>query len=327
MMSGDAEDKGAGQSTPQDGLHETDTEQIERLVKSLSSLRGLEKTVIQLIALGDVAVPALQRFLLRREPSGIYEPRCWAVRALARIGAHNVLIEFLKVDHEVSDPVEQLGEEAVMNTAARSLASLASEEAFGVLLKVAQRRPLAGAIEVLGEFRREEVVPILIRALEDDVARVHAEDALRKFGGSARSALCCAALRKEPPENESPSSARRRRSALRLLVEIGLVESCWSQLRDLIDDRDDTIAAISCMIAMDFGSEAERQQAVRTLIRLLGAADFVLGPEIEQALASHFEISRTAISEALAQPPPTISARATRALTRLLARLDAQHHA
>ncbi len=307
--------------------HESDPVQIEQLVQSLSALHSAEKTVIELIAAGDAAVPALRRFLFTREPSGIYEPRCWAVRALARIGAHDVLVNFLESDHELSDPVERLGEAAVMNTAARALSGIASEEVCRVLLKVAQRRPLPGVIEVLGESGSQEVVPILIRALEDDVARGAAQDALRRFGAAVGHALCEAATRQRPPGNESPSSARRRRSAIRLLRETGLAVAFWEQLRHLIDDADDHVTAIACMVAMDCGTTAEKQRAARDLVRLLATDDWLLRSEIERALAEHFEISGDAIADALSHDPDATPLRVRRALARVLKRTDVQREA
>ncbi len=136
-------------------------ERIERLVQSLSSPHDAERAVPELVACGHDAVPALRQFLFKREPGGLFEPRCWAVRVLARIGPSEVLIEFLGAEHEVGDPVAWLGEEAVMNTAARALTRDLSERVYEVLLKVVRAHPLAGAIEMLGEFRRKEAVPIL----------------------------------------------------------------------------------------------------------------------------------------------------------------------
>jgi HEAT repeat protein len=327
VMASDTSSRTAGSSALHGGDLQGNTDRIERLIESLSSLHGIEKTVVQLILYGRAAVPALHAFLFTRDPSGIYEPRCWAVRALARIGAHDVLVEFLNAEHEVSDPVGQLGEEAVMNTAARALAGVVSEEAYQALLKVAQWHPLAGAIEVLGEFRREEVVPLLVGALEDDVARAAATDALRRFGARVGSALRDAAVRRVPTESESPSSVRRRRSALRLLTEMALAHGFWRQLQDLIDDPNDAIAATACMAAIECGTEPQKQRAIQTLIRLLDTSDWLLRSEIERSLARNFEISRSAICEALARDPAAIPLRARRTLARLLARGTAQHHA
>ena len=302
----------------------TTSERIEWLVESLSSLHDADKAVPELIACGDDAVPALRQFLFKCEPSGIFEPRCWAVRALARIGASEVLIEFLGAEHDASDPVAWLGEEAVMNTAARALTSAPPEQAYEVLLKVARGHPLAGALEVLGEFRREEVVPILIRALEDDVARDAAEDALRKFDVRAGAALCNAAVRKLPDGNESPSSVRRRRSALRLLAEMRLAAGFWNQVQDLMDDANESIGATACIIAMDCGTEARKQCAVRSLIALLGTVDWLLRSDIEDTLTRHFGVARGAIRSPFGSEADPPSPRIRRSLARILARADAE---
>ncbi len=201
---------------------------IEKLVESLARLYDAPKAASELIALGPEAVGPLRRLLFRREPSGIHEPRWWAVRVLARLGAYSVLVEFLGSDRQIDDPVERIGEEAVMNTAARAISRARSEKTYRVLLELARRRPLPGVLEALGEFQREEVIPLLTAALEDDVARGSAEDVLKRFGIAASRDLADAALRKTPPDAESPSSLRRRRSALRLLLEMRTAADFWT---------------------------------------------------------------------------------------------------
>jgi hypothetical protein len=295
------------------------SEAIDKLVESLSYLHDAPKAALELMAFGQDAVGPLRRFLFRREPSGIYEPRCWAVRVLARIGACGVLVEFLSSRYEVNDPVERLGEEAVMNTAARALAQTPSEETYCALLELARRRPLPGVIETLGEFQREEVIPLLVAALEDDVARGSAEDVLRRLGDPASRHLVDAALRKNPAPNESPSSLRRRRSALRLLTEMRGARPFWESLHPLMDDRDESVAALACFIAIECGTAPQRQRAIQTLIDLLGTADWLLRSEIENTLIRNFEIARTAIRQASKTPSDSAQSRINRSLARILA--------
>ncbi len=298
------------------------SDHIAKLVESLSRLHDAPKAALELIALGPDAVGPLRRLLFRREPSGIYEPRWWAVRVLARLGAWSVLVEFLGSDRQIDDPVERIGEEAVMNTAARALAQTRSEKTYRVLLELARRRPLPGVLETLGEFQREEVIPLLVSALEDDFARGCAEDVLKTFGIAASRHLAEAALRKTPPDAESPSSLRRRRSALRLLLVIRTAADFWESLHPLMDDQDNSIAAVACMIAIGCGTQPQRERAVRILIDLLGTADWLLRSEIENALIQHFEIARTAIRQVCEAPAGSIPFRVSRSLARILARAE-----
>jgi len=273
---------------------------VEELVESLASLHEMERTTLRLISCGRSAVPALRGFLFRPDASGIYEPRCWAVRALSRIGAQEVLIEFLNADHFCTDPVAQFGEDAVINTAARALVGVTSEQAYQALLRLARSRALAGAIEVLGGYRRPEVVPILIRALEDDVTRVSAEQALINFGESVGPYLLDAAIRKEPtPEHESPSSALRRRTAIRLIVDTRTAATFWQKLRHLLCDEDIWVRARACRIGLDCGNEDEKIIAARALTEMLSINDSAIRSEIQNTLLHHLAASRDVATDVI----------------------------
>jgi HEAT repeat protein len=141
------------------------------------------------------------------------------VRALAALDAYDVLIEYLNAPREVADPVERVGEDAVINAVAYALAGLHEERILELLLKLAETRILLGVILALGGFGRIKTIPFLVEALADDECRPAAEAALRKFGTTVREALLVAATACSPPvERESDSSLRRRRRALALLI-------------------------------------------------------------------------------------------------------------
>ncbi len=75
-------------------------------------------------------------------------------------------------------------------------------------------------------------MPRLVRAVEDDVSRLAAEDALRKMGVVARPLPVQAATEALPSaEDEAPSSLRRRQSVLRVLNELRVSAGDWEQLR------------------------------------------------------------------------------------------------
>lgn len=136
---------------------------IERALGRLKSLHDGELGVVEVIECGRRAVPALHALLLEGQSSSIFHPGCRTVEALAALGAHDVLIEFLSAPRDVTDPVNRTGEQAVINAAARALVGCPDERAFPLLLELAKRQPLAGVIEALGSFRRPETIPCLIR--------------------------------------------------------------------------------------------------------------------------------------------------------------------
>jgi HEAT repeat protein len=125
-------------------------DEIRRAIEELNSLLDGERAVSKLIALGEAAKPALREFLLKGKPRGIYQPRRWAVEALAGLGAKDALLEYLRMSKRIADPVVRMGEEAVENEAARQLGAWRTGEVFEALLDVARERRRAGVLEALG---------------------------------------------------------------------------------------------------------------------------------------------------------------------------------
>ncbi|NPV04645.1 MAG: hypothetical protein HPY67_07925 [Syntrophaceae bacterium] len=194
---------------------------IEQLVRELEDLHRGGRAVDELAACGESAVGPLRDYLLNGPPSHIFQPRQWAVQALARLGAWPVLLEYLEMPRSIPDPVTRFGEEAVENTAARALAARQTEEVYRVLLRLAGRRFLPGVIEALGSFRRPETAPLFVAALGDDLCRAPAEQALRQLGPAAIPALRRASRRVRGSRTaETPTDTLRRTCALRLLAEL-----------------------------------------------------------------------------------------------------------
>jgi hypothetical protein len=276
---------------------------VEQAIAKLRSFSDGALGVAEVIACGEKAIPALHRILFEREPSGLFQPRCRAIEALAGLGAHNVLIEFLQADRKIADPIEHLGEDAVINAAALALANVREQRVFGLLLRLAQRPALTGVIGALGAFRRTEAIPVLVDALEEDASRHTAETALWKLGQKARAALLRTVDLKLPSgERESESSVRRRRSALKLLAELDGSRAAWSRLRHLMWDNDAKLAAYACEIGLARATTSERTDAVRRLIELLGRAeDWILRDEIETYLTIHFASAKDVITQYLNQ--------------------------
>jgi len=194
---------------------------IHRLIEQLEELHRGRRAAEPLAACGESAVGPLRDYLLNGPPSHIFQPRQWAVQALARLGAWPVLLEYLELPKDIPDPVTRFGEEAVENTAARALAARQTEEVFRALLRLAGRRLLPGVIEALGTFRRTETADLFIMARGDDLCRAAAEQSLRGLGAAALPALRAAARRvRRLRARETPTETLRRKSAARLLAEL-----------------------------------------------------------------------------------------------------------
>ena len=276
--------------------------EIARLVQNLNSLEEGERTVAKLMAYGRLAVEPLRLFLFEGKPSVVYQPRRWAVEALAAIGAKEVLIDYLKWKKEIPDPAIWFGEEPVENAAARALAAWRTDEVFETLLDVSRRRSQLGFVEALGQFRRAEAIPYFIRALEDDICRSAAEESLRKLGATAAPALLEAALTRLPsPEEERPSSVRRRICVLRLLAETELTQKFWRLLRPLISDSHSGIAIAISSIAVNVGGRQDKVAAVERLLETLPSANWYDQGEIETCLVGLYLVGRDLVEDELAR--------------------------
>jgi HEAT repeat protein len=277
-------------------------EEIDSLVQSLNSLQEGELGVSMLVACGQRAITALRRFLLCGKLSGIFVPRQRAVRALAEIGAKDVLLEYLRSDEQIADPVAAHGEEAVKNSAARALAAWRTDDVYQTLRMVLRRKKLLGVIETLGEFGRPEAVPELVSALEDDFCRGTAEDALRKLGELAHGALIDAARTPDPSgSHERPASQHRRKRALRLLENLQMTTTDWPQLAALLYDPEPEIAARAGAIALRVGDRRSQELAARRLVQALPTPDWLLRGEIQAWLEDHLEVCLPEVREEIAR--------------------------
>lgn len=271
---------------------------IQKLIESMQSIQDGELAADALVGIGQRAVPLLRKFLLFGRPSTVHQPRQRAVRALAELGAKDVLIEYLTSRRPIVDAAVRFGEEAVENTAARALAAWKTEDVFQTMLAIARSRTLPGIIEALGVFGRSEALPYLIAALGDDVSRRDAEHALRSMGDMALSGLLDAARTPDPSRrDESPASLVRRRSALRLIASFPGTPETWPKIEPLLMDDDVEIAVSAATLALKLGDDANKRLAVRRLIDVLPAANWLIQSEIEGLLLENFSFASGLIQQ------------------------------
>ena len=206
---------GTDHPEPNRGIHREGSERLRAAIDKLRSLHDGDRGVIEIAACGRRAIPALRALLFEREPSGLYQPRCQAVKALAALEAYDVLIEYLNAPRAIADPVERVGEDAVINAAARALTGLHEARIFELLMSLAETRLLPGVIGALGRFGKVEAIPYLVEALTEDESRPAAEAALGNLGSPARQALLVAATQPSPPagrESEFKLAAAEERA-------------------------------------------------------------------------------------------------------------------
>jgi hypothetical protein len=277
-----------------DGGSLTSGSALERAISKLLSLHDGDVGVLEVVACGLRALPVLRKLLFAREPSGLYQPRCHVIDAVAYLGGHDMLIEFLETPREIADPVEAAGEEAVINAAARALAHRRDERVFRLLLSLAQHRRLAGPIEVLAQMRRVEALPCIVGALGDDLARPAAADALRQYGSVAVPSLLRSICKPMAAvAGESETSRRRRRSALALVMELNASSQVTPDVRaKLVREEDAILSVMACRVSLEFGTNEERRTSAERLVYWLARTSSILRKEIEECLVVNADVAR-----------------------------------
>jgi HEAT repeat protein len=299
---------------------------LQSRINRLLSLHDGDAGVLDVVAYGPSAIPELRRILCKRERSGLYEPRRRVVETLAALGAEDVLVEFLESARQFPDPVENAGEEAVLNAAARALRRPCDDRAFRVLLSLAERRGLAGAIDALGRCGNPAALPCFLNALDDDLARPAAETVICTLGAAAWPGLV-QVISERDGDHDSGSSRRRRRSALSILLETGGIRSIPPcARRRLIADDDSTTAILACRASLGSGSDDERRAAIQRLVDLLSSPQSRFRKQAEECLLGHLDAVREVIGPLGQMEAPDLSdmssrADALRALLRIAARI------
>lgn len=274
---------------------------VQQLIDQLYSLNRGKDAVEGLVRCGPAAIMPLRLFLLEGRPRKIFQPRLWAVEALARLGAKDILVEYLLQDKEISDPEDRFGEEAVESAAARFLSSWHSQNVFQILLKLSERRMLLGLIDALAEYKRPESIPYFERALEDDFYRPAAENAFLKLGALSSGALALSAITSTANSTlESPSSLERRRSAVRILNRIGISADHWKILRNLIRESDQELVVGGAKLGIEFADKVERALIAHKLIELLSSVPWYLQDDLENILVTLRDEAAAEIEEEIA---------------------------
>ena len=260
---------------------------IRQRIARLNSLVDGYQASVELTSYGAAAIEPLREFLLDGSPSGVFQPRQLAVEALAALGAKDALMDYLSQRRQIQDPVASHGEDAVKSTAARLLAQWHTEDVFQLLLTLARQRLLAGVITTLGSFRRAEALPVLERALEDDIARPAAEESLAKFGGGEIDTLVGTVARKRMDgDQEAPSSLLRRRAAAGILCNSRLSRVTWPSLRFLLSEVDPELVVHGATIATVLAPDVDKRGAVSGLLRVLPEAPWFIKDELAHDLGA-----------------------------------------
>lgn len=289
-------------------VESTRASEIRLRIERLNSLVDGNQASMELASFGPAAIEPLKHFLFAGAPSGIFQPRQWAVEALGALGAKDALLEYLGRDLPISDPVARHGEDAVRNTAARLIGRWKTNEVFEFLEGLARKRILPGVVTALGSFRRKEALPILERALEDDMARPAAEEALTEFAGDEIETLLLTVHRRTVNgDEEVPSSLRRRRSAAELLSNSRVEAASWPELRFLLEEKDSELVIHGARIAASLAPDDEKRNVVVNVLRVLPGSPWYVKEKATKCLEALYAWGEPVIENEIllrSQEPP-----------------------
>jgi HEAT repeat protein len=277
------------------GAHQIQPDRtIQEAINKLNSLIGNESAVESVVALGKQAIPYLEHFLLDCPPRTISLPRCRTVRALGELGAYSVLTQYFERYQRPSDSAVLFAEDAVRSAAAKELAQVHSEGVYRVLLRATKQRATSGLVRALGSFCRPESVPLLFELLEDDLCRTDAMTELRKIPEAARPyAVLLLRGCTETPIQRSIST-RRRHCTLQLLVDFGIPESDWPEIRQYLHDEDLDCFIAATRLGLSLAGEVDKESIVEALIEASARMNWAQELEVTELLDGHRATARPA---------------------------------
>lgn len=270
------------------GLPETP----EELIEKLDSLMDGEAAAERLMALGLRAIHWLERFLLDGRARTVALPRCRAAHALGELGAWQSLVQYFREYQRPEDAAVLFAEDAVRSAAAEELGRWKSEEVYQTLLEAAKNRITDGLIHALSEFGRAESIPVFFSALEDDLCRAEAIDALRRMPEETRAYAILSLRDAAGPSPYLPSARRRRRATLQLLHEVGVAAEAWREMRQFLDDPDaDSVIAV---VATGFAiaPESEHAALIDALFRIALHVNWAQEDEVTRLLDERAQPAR-----------------------------------
>jgi len=267
---------------------------IQDAIRELDSLIGGESVVERLVAFGKQAVPHLEHLLLDNPPRTVFIPRCRAVRALGELGAYSVLTQYFERYQRPSDSAVLFAEDAVRSAAAKELAQVHSDGVYRVLLQAAKQRATSGLVQALGECCRPESVPLLFELLEDDLCRTDAMTELRKVPEAAQPyALLLLRGCTDTPIQRSIAT-RRRHCTLQLLVDFGIPESDWPEIRQYLHDEDLDCVIAATRLGLSLAGNVDKESIVEALIEASARMNWAQELEVTELLDGHRTVARPA---------------------------------
>lgn len=264
------------------------------LVARLANLHDGPDAIPEIVALGNAAIPQLEKFL--RGPSqSLHHSRVLAADALAAIGGEEVcdaLIRSLRDSiARTPVPLAREAEDVVVSRVAEHLLHFRGPSVIEALLDALRTRPYPACARALGELGDRRAVPLLVECLNEDAAREAAMWSLRRFGAFAKTPL--RVLLNSPPvadAMEAPSRIDGRAAAAALLADL----HDRVALESVLDDPQRPVRLAAAVGLVRCGGCVSRR-TLDTLLQGLDEPDWMRAETIMAAL----EPSRESIAPAL----------------------------
>jgi hypothetical protein len=276
------------------GAHQLQPDRsIQKAISELDSLVGTESAVERVVAFGKLAIPHLKHFLLDCPPRTISIPRCRAARALGQLGAYSTLSKYFLQYERPADSAVLFAEDAVRSAAAKELALVHSEEVYRVLLEAAKQRATSGLVQALGVFCRHESIPLLFELLEDDLCRTDAMTELRKVPEAAQPYAILLLRGCTETLIQGTISSRRRRSTLQLLVDFGISEGEWPEIRQYLHDGDLDCVIAAARLGLSLSRDVSRESIIEKSARMYWAQEVEVIEILDQNRFAAQSVART----------------------------------
>ncbi len=284
---------------------QVDDPQIIRLVRTLDSLTEGNLAADSLVAYGERAIAPLETFLLHGAARTVALPPCRAARALGALGASKTLLAYFQQGVLSSDPVVLFAEDAVRSTVARELLRWPTEEVFQTLWSAATQRVTSGMIEALGEFQRQQTIPLLFKTLEDDPCRDAAMDALCKTPKQTVDYAILSLRGKTEVSLSGASASRRRRAAATLLRSLGISRAEWQEMRQtLLDDGDAGTVVPTVAAGFPVAAPEDVPRMIQALFRVADKLNCLQEDEVLHLLETHRVEANRATSQIVSKVNP-----------------------
>jgi HEAT repeat protein len=277
-------------------------QEATRLVQELQNLQRGPVALPDIVACGEIAVPALEA-VLRGPSQALHHSRSMAADALGAIGgeAADAALARALTDStgRALNPTFREAEAVVVSRIVTHLSRHQRRSATDALLESMRLRPGPACAQALGELRDPRAIPLLVGSLTEDAARGAAMNALRRFGRTPVLRLHAALARPHHGGDiEPPTSIDARAAAATLLGELGE----RAPLVLALEDRARAVRIAAAMSLLQTPDFAPLPLALEVLVQGLDNPNWAVADAIMDVLAKRGAVVAGMLEDQLQEP-------------------------